>query len=349
MEEEPMPDQKADHKVAFVAMSFDGRLAPVYLKVIKPVLEQSGYECRRADENHRIGMIVEQVQQEISQATLMLCDLTFNNPNVFYELGIAHALGKEPILLSQQAADLPFDVRHLRVITYVDDKCGLLDLRENLVDCLAKEVQNGPRPGAGPRPPTITIDLDDLESQRAAIFSNSPDARRWALKFLGNNRDKVSFDKIVHIATDRDMHPDIVRDAFTALFSIDREQARPFLLVQGLRYQQELLVRERVVELLGKYEPDKELLDQLFDQCGDSSWGVRRMVCETLGRWGDNRAVARLRAMLNDSQAEVRLAAVEALGRFRRDHLGDDAPEVTQEAAATLDRIQDDGGPSKEP
>lgn len=59
--------------------------------------------------------------------------------------------------------------------------------------------------------------------------------------------------------------------------------------------QQEFLVRESVVQLLGQYEPDDELVGQLRDQISDSSWGVRRAVCEVLGRWNNKRVIPQLR------------------------------------------------------
>ena len=329
----------ASAPIAFVAMTFDGRLQPVYLKVIRPVLGQYGYDCVRADEDSRMGIIVSQIREAINAASLILCDLTFHNPNVFYELGIAHALGKQPLLLSQNPADLPFDVRHLRVIPYTDDKYGLLDLREQLVVYLETELPSS-RTAGGLSSKTLPATSDELENQRFSLFANSTDSKRWALKFLGEHRDKLSFDRILQLACDAWPSADVARDAFTALYNIDPKKARPILVNIGLRYQQEFLVRERVVELLGQYGPDDELVSQLCDQISDSSWGVRRAVCEVLGRWSDRRAIAQLRGMLNDSEAQVRLAAVDALSRFQEGQFGDEEPQLRQETAEVLERIE---------
>jgi len=53
-----------------------------------------------------------------------LCDCTGRNPNVFYEAGIAHTLGREVILITQNEQDIPFDLRHRRYIRYLDNVEG---------------------------------------------------------------------------------------------------------------------------------------------------------------------------------------------------------------------------------
>lgn len=113
-----------------------------------------------------------------------------------------------------------------------------------------------------------------------------------------------------------DPNVDVVRDAFTALYKIDSNKARSLLLDAGLRRQKEFLVRERVVSLFGSGEPDNELLNQMTEQLGDTSWGVRRAVCEVLGKWRQAAAVGPLQKMLSDPEPLVRLAAAEALERL---------------------------------
>ena len=51
-------------------------------------------------------------------AKVLVAELTSRNPNVYYELGIAHALQKPVVLISSNEEDVPFDVRHIRVIYY---------------------------------------------------------------------------------------------------------------------------------------------------------------------------------------------------------------------------------------
>ena len=86
--------------------------------VIVPVCESVGYKPVRADQISEPGIITTQVIQHIIDDAMVIADLSGRNPNVFYELGIAHALKKPVVLVSSNEEDVPFDVRHIRVIYY---------------------------------------------------------------------------------------------------------------------------------------------------------------------------------------------------------------------------------------
>jgi hypothetical protein len=62
----------------------------------------------------------------------VVCDCTARNPNVFYEAGIAHTLGREVILITQSEHDIPFDLRHLRYIRYLNNVEGRTALTQAL-------------------------------------------------------------------------------------------------------------------------------------------------------------------------------------------------------------------------
>lgn len=68
----------------------------------------------------------------IDKSRIVICDCTGRNPNVFYEAGIAHALGREVILITQVESDIPFDLRHLRYVSYLNNGEGLRDLQLKL-------------------------------------------------------------------------------------------------------------------------------------------------------------------------------------------------------------------------
>ena len=65
---------------------------------------------------------------EISGTREIICDYTGRNPNVLYEAGITHTLGREVILITQSAEDIPFDHRHLRYVHYLNNGEGLVQL-----------------------------------------------------------------------------------------------------------------------------------------------------------------------------------------------------------------------------
>lgn len=102
----------------FVAMPFEAGLESVYRQHIKPVIEKLSLKVRRGDDFFAPGSIIEDIWAAIAASKLVVADCTARNPNVFYEIGIAHTLGRPVILLTQEVADLPFDLRHLRYIRY---------------------------------------------------------------------------------------------------------------------------------------------------------------------------------------------------------------------------------------
>ena len=73
----------------------------------------------------------------IDRSRVVIGDCSGRNPNVFYELGIAHTLGRDVILITQNEADIPFDLRHLRYVPYPNNGEGLASLAERLRPRLA--------------------------------------------------------------------------------------------------------------------------------------------------------------------------------------------------------------------
>jgi hypothetical protein len=304
--------KKGEKKLeAFVAMCFDTKLDHIYLKVIKPSLEAFDVICTRGDEINKTGLIVDQIDEAINKADILICDLTYLNPNVFFELGIAHILKKPTILLTQQNTDFPFDVRHMRIITYVDSNIGLLDLREKLLGFIS-ELIHKEKDERYISSQVFEITSNEVERQRYALNANAIELRRYAIRFLGDIGDKDSYEKIVRLlGSEKDS--DILKDIFTAIFKIDKEKALDELLNSGLKHQSSLYVRERVVELLSNYSPSTDLVKQLIEQSKDTSWGVRRAVCNTLGKWCSKTTIETLQYLLSDPEVEVQLAANEAL------------------------------------
>jgi hypothetical protein len=88
--------------------------------------------CRRADDIWEAHAIIQDVVSLIDRSRIVVCDCTGRNPNVFYEAGIAHTLGREVILITQSEQDIPFDLRHLRHIRYLNNTEGRASLTESL-------------------------------------------------------------------------------------------------------------------------------------------------------------------------------------------------------------------------
>ena len=119
----------------FVIMPFAPEFDDVY-KIIREMVEAHSFECIRAEERYLIGTIMDDVNDQIEKADLIVADLTGRNPNVFYEVGYAAALRKSVIQIAQSASDLPFDVRHLRTFSYSTRMLGDRKLAHDLSEAI---------------------------------------------------------------------------------------------------------------------------------------------------------------------------------------------------------------------
>src|SRR5580765_5544854 len=131
--------QQQEPGFCFVLMPFDPGFAEVW-KIIRSTVESQDFnlECKRADDFSKPGYIMEDILRNIVRASIVIADLTGRNPNVFYELGIAHTVkeSSQVILLSQDVEFIPFDLRQLRCLMYRED---LTDLEQGLSTTL-KEI-----------------------------------------------------------------------------------------------------------------------------------------------------------------------------------------------------------------
>jgi len=144
-------------KRVFVLMPFSEEFEDVYLVITDAVREASkhlGIEvfCCRADDISKPGRITEQIIEEISNADLLIAELSGTNPNVMYELGYGHALEKIAIIINQNIHEAPFDVKDFRQIIY-DRNRLIKDCRPSLVaaihDALSAQDANLDDKGAG--------------------------------------------------------------------------------------------------------------------------------------------------------------------------------------------------------
>lgn len=108
--------------LCFVLTPLVQRFNSVYRELIEPAVESVGLTPLRANDIHTSGMIVEQIRSAIQQSRVCIADVSGSNANVLYELGLAQAMGKPTILISRDGEALPFDIQHVRVVMYEDDK-----------------------------------------------------------------------------------------------------------------------------------------------------------------------------------------------------------------------------------
>lgn len=127
-----LSDKPVNPKLVSFMMPFSGSFTSVYQDV-KTVLEGSGYQCKRADDMWVHAHIMSDIIELICTSAVIVCDLSGKNPNVFYEAGIAHALGKEVILITQSHEDVPFDLRPIRYLDYLDNAEGRSKLTASIL------------------------------------------------------------------------------------------------------------------------------------------------------------------------------------------------------------------------
>ena len=135
-------DTRVNPDTVFVIMPFTQEWSKdVWEQVIKPSVQEIGMTPVRADDLYGQN-IMEDVWQSILKSAIIICDTTGRNPNVFYELGIAHTLGKKVLLLTQSIDDIPFDLQAYRHIEYKVTISGGNELKETIKRYIKETLQS---------------------------------------------------------------------------------------------------------------------------------------------------------------------------------------------------------------
>jgi hypothetical protein len=133
----------------FVLMPFADDLLPVYQDHIRSTAEDIGLSILRADDVFATTSIIADIWQAINNCKLVIADCTGRNPNVFYEIGIAHTVGKPTVLITQSMDDIPFDLRHIRCIVYKYTPRGMTQFDDALKKTLESEFDKLTRTNNG--------------------------------------------------------------------------------------------------------------------------------------------------------------------------------------------------------
>lgn len=127
----------------FVVMPFAVLFDREYSQVIKPAIEAFGLDCVRGNEIYSEQSIVHDIWKSIRAARIVVAELSGRNPNVLYEVGLAHALGKPIILLTRNQDDVPFDLKSLRYVYYdTDNPDWGSDLRSELRRAIGRVLES---------------------------------------------------------------------------------------------------------------------------------------------------------------------------------------------------------------
>lgn len=132
-----LSEEPIERGLVSMMMPFSGSFSDVY-STVKEKLESESYTCQRADDFWEHPHIMHDIVELLCQSQVVVCDLSGKNPNVFYEAGLAHAFGKEVILITQSMDDVPFDLKQLRCITYHNNNEGRERLAHEILQRLQK-------------------------------------------------------------------------------------------------------------------------------------------------------------------------------------------------------------------
>jgi hypothetical protein len=135
-----------DDSLCFCLLPFHDDFMRVYEEAVSPAAVASGLRSLHAGQIFDNREIMEDIWESICVARVVVADVTNRNPNVFYELGICHTLGKEVIVITQQPEDVPFDIRHRRFIHYGPQKLASLrhDLQQTIQRVLVRNTDETP-------------------------------------------------------------------------------------------------------------------------------------------------------------------------------------------------------------
>lgn len=161
----------------FVIMPFRSVYATEYSDVIRPAVETAGLQCVRADEIYSRPHVTADIWRSLRSARVVIAELTGQNTNVFYEVGLAHALGKPVIIITRDEDDVPFDLKALRYLYYsIDDPFWGENLRKALASMIQKLLRENEYGtvfsdiacvGKAEYEPYETVSADEEEVQRA--------------------------------------------------------------------------------------------------------------------------------------------------------------------------------------
>lgn len=126
-----VPDLPQEPDLVVVMMLFSVEFGPTY-NAIGKACKVASLRCLRVDDIWEDSTIIQDIFNLIFRSQVVIVDFTGKNPNVMYETGIAHTLGKHVVPIAQSISDVPFDLNHHRILKYLNNEQGLASLQEQL-------------------------------------------------------------------------------------------------------------------------------------------------------------------------------------------------------------------------
>lgn len=166
----------------FVLMPFDKDFDDIYKFGIKGATEDVGAYAERLDEQLFVEGMLDRIFNQISKSDVLIADMTGRNPNVFYEVGYAHALGKIVLLLTKDSKDIPFDLTHRQHIIYGG---SIEKLRSELAECLKWAINESKSQAEGKSSECISLQIFGIDIPTTGTSKDIPiiDVKVQSLSF----------------------------------------------------------------------------------------------------------------------------------------------------------------------
>ena len=186
----------------FVLMPFVKEFDDIYKFGIKGAAEDVGAYAERLDEQLFVEGMLDRIFNQISKSDVVIADMTGRNPNVFYEVGYAHALGKIVLLITKDTKDIPFDLKHRKHIVY----SGSIDtLRCELGESLKWAINESKSQGNRKSSECISLQIFGIDIPTTATSKDFPiidvkvQTRSFALPLQIRNDSYDELSSITHI------------------------------------------------------------------------------------------------------------------------------------------------------
>lgn len=179
----------ATNRDAFVVMPFsatascsEGDWTDIFENIFQPALQEAGYTCERASPG--IGAVPKSILERLRNAYVVLADLTDRNANVFYELGVRHALSNRTIIVTQDASHVPSDLRGYWFTVYGTKPGQVKKFKEQIKDLIGKIEQ---APDAKDSPVSDYLERENLSVSRVINAENIRKLTALYTEMTGNH------------------------------------------------------------------------------------------------------------------------------------------------------------------
>lgn len=161
----------------FVIMPYDPTFDTQFERVIRPAVEAAGLKCVRGDQSFSKPHIMADIWKSIRQARVIVAELTGRNPNVLYEVGLAHAIGKPIIFLTREEEHVPFDLKALRYRYYdTNDPFWGENLRQSIQDMVRAALDEA----------SLSIYLEGISVQQVVLEAEPKSSPTLPLRAMRN-------------------------------------------------------------------------------------------------------------------------------------------------------------------